>query len=127
MSYFRSIYYKNINLLANGCQGIGFLAGKSHEDCYEYGANIAMALKVIADISDYKAGNISLWSFPALLSKSNSQDEVEESVKLHHGIERSTKLALIHIDKAILAAEKISGANELKKIAIVLTDKLKLT
>ena len=60
ISYCKNTFYRSVSLLANGCQGIGFLGGSTNDDCYDYGAHIAMALKVISDLQEHRKGNFNL-------------------------------------------------------------------
>ena len=123
-SYFQSAYYKSVSLLANGCQGIGFLAGRAHEECYDYGANIAMAIRAINDIEDYSAGNYNFWSFPSLLSETEPNEDIRESVESKQGVLRTKNLAYLHLQHAIDAAHRISSTPDLENIARALTSRL---
>jgi hypothetical protein len=119
-NYCKNGFYKSMNLLANGCQGIGFLSGKPYGDCYDYGLHIAASLKIVSDLKDFNNGNLALWSFPALLSGAESEEDLETSISKNEGLLRTQALLKLHIQAAITAAKKISNSLDLEHLALSL-------
>lgn len=124
LSYCRSTFYRSVSLLANGCQGIGFLAGKAPEVCYEYGAHIAIALKAISDIKEFKDGDANFWGYPALLAHAREGEDVHLEIERGQGLVRTQTLALMHIKEAVNASRKLSQSQELEELASGLIGKI---
>lgn len=60
----RVAYFRSVSMMANGCQGIGLLAGANHEACYEFGKHLGMAVFSISEVIAYVGKSHHNFSLP---------------------------------------------------------------
>lgn len=107
-------YLADASILAFGSLGIGLIKDSNLDACFEYGAHLATANRIISDINKFKNGIFTLDSFPAILTDCYKQETVQESVNSFGGIQRSKYLASLHIQSAINSAKQLKNPKELE-------------
>lgn len=112
--YLANSYLADTSILAYGCLGMGLLRDSNLDACFDYGAHLATANKIISDIQKVKSGLFILNSFPAVLTNCNSQDKVQEYIENFEGIKRSEWLAKLHIQSALESAKRFANSQELE-------------
>lgn len=122
--YLIKSYLADTSILAYGCLGMGLLKDSNLDACFEYGAHLATANKIISDIQKVKNGLFMLNSFPAILTNCKSQDKVQEFVENFEGVKRSEWLASLHIESAVKSAKRFANSQELEMWANSLMLKL---
>lgn len=135
LNYCALCFYRTASIMANGCQGIAYLANGDIKKSYNYGKHLGMALSVVSDIKDIMNDKIQYSSFPVLFAamKYPSMQELivnkqfniaKELIFASNGIEWARKLALHHIEDAIKAAQEFKNPNDLVSLAANISQSL---
>mmetsp|Transcript_19075 Transcript_19075/g.34660 ORF Transcript_19075/g.34660 Transcript_19075/m.34660 type:complete len:376 (-) Transcript_19075:1542-2669(-) len=129
-------YFKSVSMMANGCQGIGLLAGANQEACYQFGKHLGMAVYSISEALAYISKSVHVSSLPvgfALKKYSNivdliQKDEITKADILigdGRGLDWTRKMAIHHLEKALEIARSISSeCTELESLIAGLSAKL---
>jgi geranylgeranyl pyrophosphate synthase len=137
----RVAFYRSVSMMANGCQGIGLLAGADQAACYEFGKHLGMAVFSISEAISYMGKSVHSCSLPVAFA-SKKYDNILELIQAnqHHkviatqadvlvgdgrGLDWTRKMAIYHLEKALEAARKVSSnASELESLIGGLSVKL---
>jgi geranylgeranyl pyrophosphate synthase len=76
----RVAFYRSVSMMANGCQGIGLLAGADQAACYEFGKHLGMAVFSISEVVSYMGKSLHSCSLPAAFA-SKKYDNILELIQ----------------------------------------------